>query len=97
MHGHTVDECRKRIFNNPAINKSGYWTEQKPGCVPLRFPKPTVNAAIQAQQQQQSPSFPIPHTLHGVPQQPAGGAAVNHAATQSPASQQGGAAGGNAQ
>jgi hypothetical protein len=99
MHGHTVDECRKRIFNNPAINRSGYWTEQKPGCVPLRFPKPTVNAAVQAQaqQQQQSPSFPIPHTLHGVPQQPAGGAAINHSATQSPASQQGGAAGGNAQ
>ena len=99
LHGHTVDECRKRLFNNPAVNKSGYWCEQKPGCPPIKYIRPTVNAAIQAQAQpQQPPAFPIPYQLHGAPaQQPAnnnGAAAVNHTANPS-APRQG--ADGNAQ
>jgi hypothetical protein len=93
LHGHTVDECRKRLFNNPAVNKSGYWCEQKPGCTPLKYNRPTVNAAIQAQTQpQQPPAFPTPYQRHGTPVQPVvssnGAATVNHAANQ-PASHQG--------
>ena len=91
VHGHTVDECRKRIYNNPAANTSGYWQEKKPGCAPIKFTKPTVNAAVQAQAQ----SFPVPYQMYGVPaQQPASNgnsAAVNHTATQQPTNQQGSA------
>jgi hypothetical protein len=61
VHGHTVDDCRKRAFNNPGINTSGYWSEVRAGHAPLKQPKPanTINVATQAQ-----PSFPTPYQMN---------------------------------
>lgn len=93
LHGHTANECRKRVFNNPAINPSGYWCEQKPNCAPIRFPRPaTANAAVQA-----PVPFPAPYVMNGVahvqqqPLQHANGKVnqqngnVNHSTQQPPA------------
>jgi hypothetical protein len=40
VHGHTVENCRKRLFKNPGANLSGYWCEQQPGRGPMRAPTP---------------------------------------------------------
>jgi hypothetical protein len=84
LHHHTADECRKRIFKNPDINKSGYFSEQKPNSPPVRAPRPTgtANAAVQAQ------GFPVPFRMNppaASTQQQQSNSAVNHAAQQPPA------------
>jgi hypothetical protein len=75
VHHHTADECKKRQYNNPGVNTSGYWSEQKPNCLPLRSAKPPtgtgVNVAVQ------SPAFPVPYFVNGAGAAapgPAGGA-----------------------
>ena len=103
IHGHTAEECRKLQYNNPGVNKSGYWCEQKPGCAPIRAPKPqaVANVAVQAP----VPAFPVPYVLNG---QAAGAAnapaaqphnqpqaQVNNASSQMPPAPARDAAGGN--
>jgi hypothetical protein len=62
VHHHSANECRKRFYNNPGANHSGYWCEQRPGGVPLRSPAPTTaNAAIQFG----APPFPTPYVKNG--------------------------------
>ena len=75
VHHHTADECRKRQYNNPGVNTSGYWSEQKPNCAPLRAVRPaaTANVAVQA------PTFPTPYSMNGqpAPAAPVNGGSVN--------------------
>lgn len=62
VHHHSANECRKRFYNNPGANHSGYWSEQRPGGAPLRNQTPpTANAAVQFG----APPFPIPYSLNG--------------------------------
>jgi hypothetical protein len=79
VHHHSADECRKRFYNNPGANHSGYWSEQRPNTAPLRNQAPvTSNVAVQSG----TPPFPTPHTMHGrINATPA--AANNTASTQS--------------
>jgi hypothetical protein len=89
LHGHTVDQCKKLDYNAPGVNKSGYWCEQKPGCAPLRAPRPPAMANVAVQ----SAPFPTPYVMNvgGQMQQQqqqqngsqhanGGGGHVNHAA-----------------
>jgi hypothetical protein len=74
IHGHTVENCRKRLFHNPGANKSGYWSEQQPGRAPMRMPglpPPMVNAATS--HGAPVPPFPTPFRMNT----PASNAAVN--------------------
>ncbi len=86
LHGHTTETCRKLQYNDPGVNRSGYWSEQKPGCPPLRAPPRAPVAAVNA--------FPTPYVMHNgggaaASAAPAQGAAnVNHASTQVQASNQ---------
>jgi hypothetical protein len=75
VHGHTVDECRKRAFQNPGINQSGYWSETRAGSAPLKKPQQAgaVNAATP------SASFPTPYQMH---QGGAAAAAAQQASSQ---------------
>jgi len=75
VHHHTADECRKRQYNNPGVNTSGYWSEQKPNCAPLRSTKPPAGAGVNVAVQ--SPAFPVPYFVNG------GGAAAPAQAGQS--------------
>jgi len=63
VHHHSANECRKRFYNNPGANLSGYWSEQRPNGTPLRNPAPaaTANVAVQFG----SPPFPTPYRLNG--------------------------------
>jgi hypothetical protein len=70
MHGHTANECRRRFYNNPEANTSGYWSMQRPNTPSLRRP-PAVNVAVQA------PSFPVPYVMNGNVNAAGGGAASN--------------------
>ena len=95
-HGHTANECRKRFYNNPEANMSGYWSIQRPNTPPLRQafpanPQPRANnVAVQAGQAAQNPPpFPVPHFVNGNANAASGGsnqsqpaAAVNNSAQQ---------------
>jgi hypothetical protein len=95
-HGHTANECRKRFYNNPEANMSGYWSIQRPNTPPLRQafpanPQPRANnVAVQAGQAAQNPPpFPVPHFVNGNVNAASGGsnqsqpaAAVNNSAQQ---------------
>jgi hypothetical protein len=60
MHGHTANECRRRFYNNPEANTSGYWSIQRPNERALRRqPSPAVNVAVQV------PPFPVPYVMNG--------------------------------
>ena len=56
MHGHHANECRRRFYNNPEANTSGYWSIQRPNTPSLRR-QPAVNVAVQA------PPFPVPYVM----------------------------------
>ena len=93
VHGHTVENCRKRLFKNPGANTSGYWSEQQPGRGPMRAPAPAqtapslmptsaqgaVNFTPAVQQQQ---AFPTPYRMA------AGGGAAQHVSGQQATQQQ---------
>jgi hypothetical protein len=70
MHGHTANECRRRFYNNPEANTSGYWSLQRPNTPSLRR-QPAVNVAVPA------PSFPVPYVMNGNVNVAGGGAASN--------------------
>jgi hypothetical protein len=93
VHGHTVENCRKRLFKNPGANTSGYWSEQQPGRGPMRAPAPAQTAPsfmptsaqgaanfTPAVQQQQA--FPTPYRMA------AGGGAAQHVSGQQATQQQ---------
>ena len=92
VHGHTVENCRKRLFKNPGANLSGYWSEQQAGRGPMRMPAPIqgtpnfVPAPVQDAPNfppaaQRQPAFPTPYRMA------TGGATAQHAATQQPVQQ----------
>jgi hypothetical protein len=71
VHGHTVEQCRKRLFKIAGINMSGYWSEQRPTSGPMLLPpRPPMQFAAPAQQQT---SFPTPYQMS------ARGGAAHHA------------------
>jgi hypothetical protein len=78
IHHHSANECRKRFYNNPGANLSGYWSEQRPNGAPLRNQAPaTANVAVQFS----NPPFPTPYQMNGNNANPAaasGGAAPVH-------------------
>jgi hypothetical protein len=62
VHHHSANECRKRFYNNPGANLSGYWSEQRPNGAPLRNQAPaTANVAVQFG----NPPFPTPYQMNG--------------------------------
>jgi hypothetical protein len=74
VHGHTVEQCRKRLFKVAGINMSGYWSEQRPTSGPMLLPpRPPMQFAAPAQQQS---SFPTPYQMS------ARGGAAHHAQGQ---------------
>jgi hypothetical protein len=90
VHGHTVENCRKRLFRNSEANMSGYWCEQQPGRGPMRAPASmqrtpafTQNpgSANFATTTQQPPNFPTPYRIAS------GGRCAQHASTQQPEQQ----------
>ena len=96
VHGHTVENCRKRLFKNPGANLSGYWSEQQIGRGPLRAPipvpatptymqVPAPGAANFAPATQQPQAFPTPYQMNG-------GGATRPTGVQHTAQQQAGAA-----
>jgi hypothetical protein len=68
VHGHTVEQCRKRLFKIAGINTSGYWSEQRPTSGPMLSqpgvgpfpPRPPMQFPAPAQQQS---SFPTPYQM----------------------------------
>jgi hypothetical protein len=101
MHGHHANECRRRFYNNPEANTSGYWSLQRPNTPSLKAQRqPAVNVAVPA------PSFPVPYVMNGQANvaggnnasnqqngqngQQAPAAAANYAAQQQPAQGAGG-------
>jgi hypothetical protein len=70
VHGHTVEECRKRLFKVPGINTSGYWSEQRPQSGPMLM-QPRAPQQFPPPGQQQA-GFPTPYRMA------AGGGAANH-------------------
>ena len=90
VHGHTVENCRKRLFKNPGINTSGYWSEQKPTSGPLLMPAPAPMQFSPAPGAQQAPAFPTPYRLA------AGGGSSNHLQAQQAPAPSGGSAQGAA-
>ena len=76
VHGHTVENCRKRLFRNPGANLSGYWSEQHPSRGPMRMPAPLPGATPTQNIGQQPFTGPAPF------QAAAGGGAVHHTAMQ---------------
>ena len=88
MHGHTANECRRRFYNNPEANTSGYWSVQRPNERSLkRQPPPAVNVAVQA------PAFPVPYVMNGNVNVAGGGNAGSQ--QNNPANQQSPAASAN--
>jgi hypothetical protein len=63
VHHHSANECRKRFYNNPGANLSGYWSEQRPNGTPLRNPAPAATANVAVQYS--STPFPTPYQLNG--------------------------------
>ena len=63
VHHHSANECRKRFYNNPGANLSGYWSEQRPNGAPLRNQQPTATANVAVQFG--SPPFPTPYQMNG--------------------------------
>lgn len=90
VHGHTVENCRKRLFKNPGINTSGYWSEQKPTSGPLLMPAPAPMQFNQAPGAQPASAFPTPYRMA------AGGGASNHLQAQQAPAPSGGSAQGAA-
>ena len=88
VHGHTVENCRKRLFRNPGINTSGYWSEQKPTSGPLLMPAPAPPQFAPTPGARATSAFPTPYRIGG------GGGAANHVqAQQAPAQEAASAAG----
>jgi hypothetical protein len=91
VHGHTVENCRKRLFKNPGANLSGYWSEQQVGRGPMRMPAPVQGAPSFAGDTghkvagftpvSQQPAFPTPYRMA------TGGGAVHHTSSQRPVQQ----------
>ena len=78
VHHHSANECRKRFYNNPGANLSGYWSEQRPNGAPLRTSAPPATANVAVQFGSPPQSFPTPYQMrgntHATPSTPPGSA-----------------------